>query len=167
MWKKFNENMNNLVNELLFTLLYVLLSLLALYILTLIIIFLIKLKKDNNKFRAFSNSVKQLNANLFYFTTLKNEINSVLNNKKVDYGPQTKDIKSNFKKIKLGLNWILFEKDRIEIKLKPKGGISIDFFEDSSNLAVVRKIIVSKYKRYEFETFHPNDVTYLLSGRIK
>lgn len=166
MFDTFNKNINKFVNELLFTVLYVLLFVFALYILSLIIIFFIKLKKDDNKFRALSNSFKQLNANLFYFIRLKNEINSVLNNKEVIYGPKNQT-QSNLKKIKLGLNWITFEKDKVEICLKPKGGMSINFFEDNSNRAVVRKIIASKYKQYEFTTLHGNDVTYLLSGTKK
>ncbi len=166
MFDTFNKNINKMINELLFTVLYGLLIILSLYILSLIVIFFIKLKKDNNKFRAFSNSFKQLNANLFYFIRLKNEINSVLNNKEVIYGPKNQT-QSNLKKIKLGLNWITFEKDKVEICLKPKGGMSINFFEDNSNLAVVRKIILSKYKRYEFTSFHSNDVSHILSGRLK
>lgn len=163
MFDTFNKNINKMINELLFTVLYGLLIILSLYILSLIVIFFIKLKKDNNKFRAFSNSFKQLNANLFYFIRLKNEINSVLNNKEVIYGPQ-KQTQSNLKKIKLGFNWITFEKDSVEIHLKPKGGISIAFFEDSNNRSIVRKIIVSKYKRYEFSSVHGNNVIYILSG---
>ena len=165
MFDTFNKNMDNFINELLFTVLYALLFIFSLYILSLIIIFCIKLKKDDNKFRAFSNSFKQLNANLFYFIRLKNEINSVLNNKDVTYGPQARHTKTNLKKIKLGFNWISFEKDRIEIKLKPKGGIAIAFFEDSNNHGIVPKIIASKYKRYDFSTIHPTNLAYILSGR--
>lgn len=165
MFDTFNKNMDNFINELLFTVLYALLFIFSLYILSLIIIFCIKLKKDDNKFRAFSNSFKQLNANLFYFNKLKSEINSVLNNKDVSYGPQTKHTKSNLKKIKLEFNWITFEQDRVEIKLKPKGGIAIAFFEDSNNRAVVQKIIASKYKRYDFTTLHGTNITYILNGR--
>lgn len=164
MFNTFNKNINKMINELLFTVLYGLLIILSLYILSLIVIFFIKLKKDNNKFRAFSNSFKQLNANLFYFIRLKNEINSVLNNKEVIYGPKNQT-QSNLKKIKLGLNWITFDKDTVEVRLKPKGGIAIDFFEDSNNRAVVQKIIASKYKRYDFSTLHGTDITYILNGR--
>lgn len=164
MFDTFNKNINKLMNELLFTVLYGLLIIFSLYILSLIVIFFIKLKNDNNKFRAFSNSFKQINANLFYFNILKNELNSVLNNKEVIYGPQ-KQTQSNFKKIKLGFNWITFDKDTVEIQLKPKGGIAIAFFEDSNNRAVVRKIIASKYKRYDFTTLHGTNITYILNGR--
>ena len=89
--KKFNENMNNLANELLFILLYLASFIMMLYIISLFVIFLNKLKKDNDKFRAFRNAFKQLNANLFYFIKLKREINSVLNNRKeLSYGLQNK-----------------------------------------------------------------------------
>lgn len=168
MWKKFNENMNNLANELLFILLCLALFIMVLYIISLFVIFLNKLKKDNDKFRAFRNAFKQLNANLFYFIKLKREINSVLNNRKeLSYGLQNKQGQTNFKKIKLGYNWILFEKDKIEIRLKPKCGISIAFFEDDNNRAIVRKIIALKYRRYDFSDVHGNHITYILSGRKK
>lgn len=166
--KKFNENMNNLANELLFILLYLASFIMMLYIISLFVIFLNKLKKDNDKFRAFRNAFKQLNANLFYFIKLKREINSVLNNRKeLSYGLQNKQGQTNFKKIKLGYNWISFEKDKIEIQLKPKCGISIAFFEDDNNRAIVRKIIALKYKRYDFSDVHGNHITYILSGRKK
>jgi hypothetical protein len=168
MWKKFNENMNNLANELLFILLCLALSIMVLYIISLFVIFLNKLKKDNDKFRAFRNAFKQLNANLFYFIKLKREINSVLNNRKeLSYGLQNKQGQTNFKKIKLGYNWVSFEKDKIEIRLKPKCGISIAFFEDDNNRAIVRKIIALKYRRYDFSDVHGNHITYILSGRKK
>ena len=166
--KKFNENMNNLANELLFILLYLASFIMVLYIISLFVIFLNKLKKDNDKFRAFRNAFKQLNANLFYFIKLKREINSVLNNRKeLSYGLQNKQGQTNFKKIKLGYNWISFEKDKIEIQLKPKCGISIAFFEDDNNRAIVRKIIALKYRRYDFSDVHGNHITYILSGRKK
>lgn len=166
--KKFNENMNNLANELLFILLYLASFIMVLYIISLFVIFLNKLKKDNDKFRAFRNAFKQLNANLFYFIKLKREINSVLNNRKeLSYGLQNKQGQTNFKKIKLGYNWISFEKDKIKIQLKPKCGISIAFFEDDNNRAIVRKIIALKYKRYDFSDVHGNHITYILSGRKK
>lgn len=166
--KKFNENMNNLANELLFILLYLASFIMVLYIISLFVIFLNKLKKDNDKFRAFRNAFKQLNANLFYFVKLKREINSVLNNRKeLSYGLQNKQGQTNFKRIKLGYNWISFEKDKIEIRLKPKCGISIAFFEDNNNRAIVRKIIALKYKRYDFTDVHGNHITYILSGRKK
>lgn len=166
--KKFNENMNNLANELLFILLYLASFIMVLYIISLFVIFLNKLKKDNDKFRAFRNAFKQLNANLFYFIKLKREINSVLNNRKeLSYRLQNKQGQTNFKKIKLGYNWISFEKDKIEIQLKPKCGISIAFFEDDNNRAIVRKIIALKYKRYDFSDVHGNHITYILSGRKK
>jgi hypothetical protein len=166
--KKFNENMNNLANELLFILLYLASFIMVLYIISLFVIFLNKLKKDNDKLRAFRNAFKQLNANLFYFIKLKREINSVLNNRKeLSYGLQNKQGQTNFKKIKLGYNWISFEKDKIEIQLKPKCGISIAFFEDDNNRAIVRKIIALKYKRYDFSDVHGNHITYILSGRKK
>lgn len=140
----------------------------VLYIISLFVIFLNKLKKDNDKFRAFRNAFKQLNANLFYFVKLKREINSVLNNRKeLSYGLQNKQGQTNFKRIKLGYNWISFEKDKIEIRLKPKCGISIAFFEDNNNRAIVRKIIALKYKRYDFTDVHGNHITYILSGRKK
>ena len=140
----------------------------VLYIISLFVIFLNKLKKDNDKLRAFRNAFKQLNANLFYFIKLKREINSVLNNRKeLSYGLQNKQGQTNFKKIKLGYNWISFEKDKIEIQLKPKCGISIAFFEDDNNRAIVRKIIALKYKRYDFSDVHGNHITYILSGRKK
>lgn len=168
MWKKFNENMNNLVNELLFILLCLALFILMLYIISLFVIFLIKLKKDNNKFRAFRNAFKQLNANLFYFIKLKREINSVLNNRKEpSYGLQNKQGQTNFKKIKLEYNWVSFEKNKIEIRLKPKCGISIAFFEDDNNRAIVRKIIALKYRRYDFSDFHGNHLAHILNGRLK
>lgn len=168
MWKKFNENMNNLANELLFILLCLALSIMVLYIISLFVIFLNKLKKDNDKFRAFRNAFKQLNANLFYFIKLKREINSVLNNRKeLSYGLQNKQGQTNFKKIKLGYNWVSFEKDKIEIRLKPKCGISIAFFEDDNNRAIVRKIIALKYRRYDFSDFHSNHITHILNGRLK
>lgn len=166
--KKFNENMNNLANELLFILLYLASFIMVLYIISLFVIFLNKLKKDNDKLRAFRNAFKQLNANLFYFIKLKREINSVLNNRKeLSYGLQNKQGQINFKKIKLGYNWISFEKDKIEIRLKPKCGISIAFFEDDNNRAIVRKIIALKYRRYDFSDVHGNHITYILSGRKK
>lgn len=166
--KKFNENMNNLANELLFILLYLASFIMVLYIISLFVIFLNKLKKDNDKLRAFRNAFKQLNANLFYFIKLKREINSVLNNRKeLSYGLQNKQGQTNFKKIKLGYNWISFEKDKIEIRLKPKCGISIAFFEDDNNRAIVRKIIALKYRRYDFSDVHGNHITYILSGRKK
>lgn len=168
MWKRFNENMNNLVNELLFILLCLASFIMVLYIISLFVIFLNKLKKDNDKFRAFRNAFKQLNANLFYFIKLKREINSVLNNRKeLSYGLQNKQGQTNFKRIKLGYNWISFEKDKIEIRLKPKCGISIAFFEDNNNRAIVRKIIALKYRRYDFTDVHGNHITYILSGRKK
>ena len=166
--KKFNENMNNLANELLFILLYLASFIMVLYIISLFVIFLNKLKKDNDKFRAYRNAFKQLNANLFYFIKLKREINSVLNNRKeLSYRLQNKQAQTNFKKIKLGYNWISFEKDKIDIQLKPKCGMSIAFFEDDNNRAIVRKIIALKYKRYDFSDVHGNHITYILSGRKK